>query len=232
MNYYCISIYSSCHRLPFSHSIVIASFDRCEYKTCHECLVILTSVAARELRFAARIACTLQVKCNLHCNTISALENMTIPARIVLTAGRPGIFFIYDHTISRGRWRTLDISPKVSSKNVRPISSQSVIETTDQKRLKTYILWLVWKSWKLFWVHASHRLAICSKARMQQCEPPCMMRGGERALWPGTGYIWGVSLIKRVALSAARCTRGRKASEGDRCLTVDKRPTTYTRASA
>lgn len=60
--------------------------------------------------------------------------------------------------------------------------------------------------------------------------PRTWCAGRERAA--GAGYIWGVSLIKRAALSAARCIGEKigERSEGDRCLTVDKRPATGTRA--
>ncbi|OAD59659.1 hypothetical protein WN48_08767 [Eufriesea mexicana] len=64
--------------------------------------------------------------------------------------------------------------------------------------------------------------AICSKARMQQCDLPSIGGEGARGC---AGYIWGVSLIKRASLSPMAYGGGKwERSEGDQCLTLDKRP--------
>lgn len=43
--------------------------------------------------------------------------------------------------------------------------------------------------------------AICSKARMQQCDLPPSGGQVNEGEWGYSGYIWGVSLIKRTSLS-------------------------------
>lgn len=62
---------------------------------------------------------------------------------------------------------------------------------------------------------------------MQQCDLPPSGGQVNEGEWGYSGYIWGVSLIKRTSLSPVAYQGWKIGEEGDQCLTVDKRSCTY-----
>lgn len=129
---------------------------------------------------------------------------------------------IYWHAVS-------DIGDKMSMPRGDSLSSETYLYCMWMRRSRHRELGNA-RTW------AIGRSAICSKARMQQCDPPSSPfhdARGEGKVPLARGRIYMGCLVNQESRVIGHEVYGGEngeRSEGDRCLTVDKRPARYAAA--